>query len=161
MFPSAVRPLFQWCDSTWISTTIRDSTWMFAVVEILHLLGLTVLLGSVVVFHLRLLGSGMRRQSAPALARDLWPWQAGGLAVMIVTGLPMFFSEAMKCYASPPFAIKMALLVLAAFSHLLVFHRVWRLRDDARLPVWTKPAAGLSLLLWFGVGLAGRAIGFL
>jgi hypothetical protein len=160
MFPAMARPMFQWCNSLWISESIRDSTWIFAVLEIVHLLGMAVLLGSLVVFHVRLLGLGMRRQPVAVLARDLWPWTAGGLAVMIMTGFLMFLSEAMKCYASPPFGIKMLLLALAVPSHLIVFRHAQHLNDGSRLPLWTKPAAGISLLLWFGVGVAGRAIGF-
>jgi hypothetical protein len=160
MFPAALRPLFKWCDSTSVSVAIRDSTWMFAVVEILHLLALAVLLGSLVVLHLRLLGWGMRRQTVSRLAGELAPLIRGGLAFMLATGLPLFFSEAMKCYSSPPFAIKMLLLALAVSSHLVIFRHARRMPDSAPLPLWTRPAACLSLALWFGVGLAGRAIGF-
>ncbi len=155
-----MRPLFQWCEATWVSAAIRDSTWMFAVIEILHLLGLALLLGSLIVLDLRLLGWGMRRQPVAQLARELAPWIRGGLAVMLPTGLLLFFSEAMKCYASPPFAIKMTLLSLAIVSHLIIFPQALRMKDSAHLPRWSRPAACISLVLWFGVGLAGRAIGF-
>jgi uncharacterized membrane protein SirB2 len=160
MFPTALRPLFEWCDATWISTAIRDSTWMFAVVEILHLLGLTVLVGSLVVLHLRLLELGMRRQTVAQLAGELSPWIRGGLSFMVGTGILLFFPEAMKCYASPPFAIKMMLLPIAIIFHLAVMRGARRATDAARLPAWSKPAAWCSLALWFGVGIAGRAIGF-
>lgn len=139
---------------------IRDSTWMFAVVEILHLLGLTVLLGSLVVLHLRLLGWGMRRQPVSQLAGELAPWIRGGLAFTVATGVPLFLSEAMKCYRSPPFAVKMLLLSLAIVSHLVIFRQALRMDVSTRLPLWSRPAACISLALWFGVGLAGRAIGF-
>ena len=155
-----LRPLFQWCNSTWISVEIRDSTWMFAVVEIVHLLGLAVLLGSMVVLDLRLMGWGMRRQPVSRIARELGPWIHGGLAFMVITGALMFLSEAMKCYASPPFAAKMVLLSMAVVSHLAIFRQALRMEDSAPLPLWAKPAACLSLALWFGVGIAGRAIGF-
>lgn len=160
MIPSAARPFFLWCDSTSIAVAIRDSTWMFAVTEILHLLGLTLLLGSMVVLDLRLLGLGMRRQPVSQLAGELAPWIRGGLAFMVITGVPLFLSEALKCYGSPPFAIKMVLLSLAVVSHLVIIRQALRMEDASRLPLWTKPAACISLALWFGVGLAGRAIGF-
>jgi hypothetical protein len=159
-FPAVTRPFFLWCDSTSVAVAIRDSTWMFAVLEILHLLGLTLLLGSLVVFDLRLLGLGMRRQPISRLAGELAPWIGGGLAIMVITGAPLFLSEAMKCYGSPPFAIKMMLLLLATASHLVILRQALRMDDPARLPLWTKPAALISLALWFGVGLAGRAIGY-
>jgi hypothetical protein len=160
MESDTLRPFFEWCNSTAVSAAIRDSTWMFAVIEMLHLLGLAMLLGSLVVLQLRLLGLGMRRQPVSQLARELAPWIRGGLAFMIITGVPLFLSEALKCYASPPFAFKMLLLSLATVSHLLIFRWALRTEGSARLPFWTKPAACLSLALWFGVGLAGRAIGF-
>jgi hypothetical protein len=159
-FPIALRPVFQWCDSSWLALAIRDSTWMFAVVEILHLLGLTVLLGSLVVLHLRLLGLGMRRQPVSQLAGELAPWIRGGLIFTVATGAVLFLSEAMKCYGSPPFAVKMLLLSVAIGSHLIIFRQAVRMEASARLPLWTRPAACVSLALWFGVGLAGRAIGF-
>lgn len=159
-FPMMARPFFQWCDSSWMAVEIRDSTWMFAVVEILHLLGIAVLLGSLVVLDLRLLGLGMRRQPVAQLAGELAPWIRGGLVFAAATGLLLFISEAMKCYASPPFAAKMILLLLAAGSQLVIFRQLRRMRDWAPLPFWSKLAGCLSLALWFGVGIAGRAIGF-
>ena len=159
-FPLWMRPLFQWCDASWLAGAIRDSTWMFAVVEILHLLGLTVLLGSLVVLDLRLLNWGMRRQTVAQLAGELAPWIRGGLIFMVATGLLLFVSEAMKCYASPPFVLKMTLLLLAWVFHRIIFRRALQMKHAGKLPLWTRPAACLSLALWFGVGVAGRAIGF-
>ena len=156
MFPAALRPFFLWCDSTWISAAIRDSRWMFAVIEIAHLLGLAVLLGSLVVLDLRLLGVGMKRQTSGLLAGQLAPWIGAGLILMISTGLLLFLSEAMKCYASPPFAAKM-LLLAAALAVQMAIARGLRRKTE---PFWTRPAAALSLLLWFSIGVAGRAIGF-
>lgn len=158
VFPATCRPFFQWRDSTAVAGAIRDCTWMFAVIEILHLLGLAVLLGSMVVCDLRLRGLGASPMAQ--LATELAPWIAGGLVFMVATGAPLFLLEAMKCYASPPFAIKMQLLVLAIAPYLALHSRARRMKDGARLPIWTKPATCLSLMLRFGVGLAGRAIGF-
>jgi hypothetical protein len=160
MGSDVLRPFFEWCDSTALSAAIRDSTWMFAVLEMLHLLALALLLGSLVVLNLRLMGLGMRRQPVSQLARELALWIHCGLAFVVITGALLFLSEAMKCYASPPFVIKMMLLTLAILSHLTIFPRALRMKDSVRLPLWTRPAACLSLALWFGVGLAGRAIGF-
>jgi len=160
VFPSAARAFFEWCDGAWISVAIRESTWMFAVIEILHLLGLTVLIGSVVVLHLRLLGLGMRKQAVAQLADELIPCIRGGLFFMIVTGVLLFFPEAMKCFGSRPFFFKMLLLTAAMALHTAVVRGARRATDAERLPSWSRPAAWLSLALWFGVGIAGRAIGF-
>jgi hypothetical protein len=64
----SILELFEWVNNTWISQAIRDSTYIFPVVEVFHLFGLTLLLGIVTVVDLRILGVGMRRQSIPQLS---------------------------------------------------------------------------------------------
>src|SRR5215212_11931117 len=106
-------PLFQWFEATAIGTVVRESLWLFPVIECIHLLALAMLGGAVLVVDLRLLGLGLRAQPASELAKKVHPWLVGSLAAMIATGVPMFLSESLKCYYSPPFWYKMGLLVLA------------------------------------------------
>jgi hypothetical protein len=152
-------PLFKWVDSSWLSLEIRASTWQFAVIEMIHLLGLTMLLGSLMVLNLRLFGVGMLRQKTSDLARDLNAWLVTGLALILGTGVLLFFGEPMKLFGSPSFLVKMGLLFLAIVLQFTLFRRV--ADSNGSSPGMDKFAATLSLLLWFGVGLAGRAIGFL
>jgi hypothetical protein len=158
MFP-ILLPLFHWVDSSWLSLEIRASTWQFAVIEMVHLIGLTMLLGSLMVLDLRLWGVGMRRQPVADLARDLRAWLLSGLSLVIGSGILLFFGEPMKLYGSAPFHVKMLLLFLALVFQFTLFGRVTSARHESgTLP---KFAGVLSLVLWFGVGLAGRGIGFL
>src|SRR6185436_7734622 len=92
---------------------ISASSWAFAVTESMHLLALAVIGGAVLVVDLRLLGLGLRSQSAAQLARDAQPWFVGSLIVMLVTGVMLFASEPIKCYYSTPFWVKMTSLLLA------------------------------------------------
>ena len=94
---------FKWCDATLISQIIRNSTYIFPVVEVLHLFGLTLLLGTVTVVDMRILGVGMRRQSISDLSSALTPWSVGAALLTIVTGILLFLSEAMKCYGNAAF----------------------------------------------------------
>jgi hypothetical protein len=158
MFP-ILLPLFRWVDHSWLSQEIRASTWQFAVFEMVHLIGLTMLLGSLMVLDLRLWGVGMRRQPIADLARDLRAWLLSGLAIVIGSGIFLFFGEPMKLYGSAPFHIKMLLLFLALVFQFALFGRVANARHQSGL--LPKFAGVLSLILWFGVGLAGRGIGFL
>src|SRR4051812_45040193 len=103
--------LFKWFDATWISRVIRDSTYIFPVVEVLHLFGLTLLLGTVTVISMRMLGFGMRRQSVSEVAAQLMPWSVGAAVLTIVTGILLFLSEAMKCYSNAAFPYKMWFLL--------------------------------------------------
>jgi len=150
-------PLFQWFESTTIGTTVRESLWLFPVIECVHLLSLAMLGGAVLVVDLRLLGFGLRTQSAHELAKKLHPWLVWSLAAMIATGIPMFLSEALKCYYSPPFWYKMGLLVLAVFFAFTMRRRV--LSGDTG-PLRCRLTAVVSLALWFGVGFSGRWIAF-
>src|SRR5579871_4783521 len=81
---------FQWCQHTWIGRFEAESLWAFAIIETIHILGLTVLLGTLLVVDLRLLGLGMRRQSVPELSKELAPLTLGALVLMIFTGVPLF-----------------------------------------------------------------------
>src|SRR5918911_586356 len=100
-------PLFQWCEASTVGNAIRTSTWAFAVIESVHLLGLAAIGGAVLVVDLRMLGLGLKRQSVPELAREVQPWLGGSLIVMLVTGVALFLSESIKCYYSTPFWVKM------------------------------------------------------
>jgi hypothetical protein len=149
-------PLFQWFEATAIGTVVRESLWLFPVIECVHLLALSLLGGVVLAVDLRMLGLGLKSPSAANLELQLRPWLAGALATMIATGVPMFLSEAVKCYYSPPFFYKIQMLIVASVFTFAVKRRVLqRMR-----PVWNRITAVTSLALWFGVAFAGRWIAF-
>ena len=153
-------PFFQWAEATTVGEVIRDSSWAFAVIESFHLLALSVIGGAVLIVDLRLLGLGLRTEPIADVARDARPWLVGSLIVMLVTGVGLFLSEPMKCYASTAFAVKMTCLALALLFTFTVRMKV-TLADEGRVrPAWLKLVALVSLALWFGVGASGRWIGF-
>jgi len=80
--------LFKWFDATPISLIIRNSTYIFPVVEVFHLFGLTLLLGTMTVIDMRMLGVGMRRQSVAQVAGQLAPWSIGGAGNVSVERIP-------------------------------------------------------------------------
>jgi hypothetical protein len=151
--------LFRWFDSTPISLYIRDSTYIFPVVEVFHLFGLTLLLGTVTVVDLRILGVGMRRQSIANLAGQLTPWSVGAAILTIVTGILLFLSEAMKCYGNAAFPYKMWAL-LGGIILYFVTQRKLVSPSSGISPGQLKAIAIASLVLWYGVAIAGRAIAF-
>jgi hypothetical protein len=151
---------FQWCEQSGIGNAIRRSSWLFPVIEAIHLLGLGFIGGAVLVVDLRLLGLGLRRQSVAQLARDTQPWLIGSLALMIITGGLLFLSESIKCYYHLAFWVKMTSLFLAIVFTFTVQRKVI-LADEARMsPAWGKVVAVVSVILWSGVGIGGRWIGF-
>ena len=123
-------------------------------------MALGMLIGTLVIVDLRLLGFGMRRQSVPQLAGFLAPWTLVGVASMIVTGVPLFMSEAVKLSRSTPFFYKMVFLVCAVTLHFTL-HRKAIASSTRQGSALGTLAACLSLFCWLGVALAGRAIAFL
>jgi hypothetical protein len=151
--------LFKWFDATPISLIIRNSTYIFPVVEVFHLFGLTLLLGTVTVVDMRILGVGMRRQSVADLASALTPWSVGAAILTIVSGILLFLSEAMKCYANAAFPYKMWLLLGGIILYFLTQRKLTSPASQVS-PALLKVIAVLSLILWYGVAIAGRAIAF-
>jgi hypothetical protein len=151
--------LFKWFDATPISLIIRNSTYIFPVVEVFHLLGLTLLLGTVTVVDMRILGVGMRRQSVADLASALTPWSVGAAILTIVSGILLFLSEAMKCYGNAAFPYKMWFLLGGIILYFLTQRKLTSPASRMN-PGMLKVIAVLSLILWYGVAIAGRAIAF-
>ena len=153
-------PFFRWCDSTWLGETIRGSRLYFPIIETFHLLALTILFGAVIVLNLRLCRIIMRHQPVIQLAQDLSPWAVWSLVVILGSGILLFLSEAMKCYASKPFQVKMLFLFAALIFHFTIHRKVTKTDRDPGL-LSGLFVGGINLFLWLGVGLGGRAIGFL
>lgn len=154
-----MRPFFEWCDHLAVANAIRDSRFVFPIIETFHLLALTVLLGTVLVLALRLMGAGLKKQPLTVVARALEPLTNWSVVVMLVSGFLMFSSEAMKCYENPPFFFKMAMLAVSIlFHYTLVRPMVTAAQAPGRVRAALTGVA--SLLTWFSVAAGGRAIGF-
>jgi hypothetical protein len=151
--------VFDRLELTPVGAAIRDSTWLFPVIESGHLLGLAVLGGAVLVVDLRLLGVGLRTRLPAYVLEQARPWLLGAVTVMLASGIPLFLSEAVKCYFSPAFWVKMGALALALLFTFVVRNRLIRARPS--LPPWqARGTAACSMALWLTVAAAGRWIGF-
>jgi hypothetical protein len=128
------------------------------VIEAVHLLGLCLLGGAVLVVDFRMLGVGLRQPIAE-IARDARPWLTASIIVMLATGIPLFLSEAIKCYYNTSFWVKITTLPIAILFAYLVRDRVAR-RATGEATGATRTVALISIVLWFTVAGAGRWIGF-
>lgn len=151
---------FQWCESSAIGDAIRESQWLFPVIESVHLLGLVVIAASVLLVDMRLFGIGLRDQPVARLARNMQPWLIVSLIVMIGSGVLLFLSEAIKCYYSGAFWIKITSLALVILFTFTIRRRVAFAPDGAVTAGRCKAVAVTSVLLWAAVGWGGRWIGF-
>ena len=155
-----LQPFVNWLGESafgqWLGQSTDRIAWLFVV----HLVGLTLLMGGTLVVSLRLLGIGLRSQPLRQLARDIAPWRTAGLVLMMISGGLIFTGGAVSYFEGPWFRFKMQLLLVALIFNFTVFRRVTN-ADEGRFSPWlTRVTGGLALLLWFGVGVAGRAIAF-
>ena len=153
-------PFFQWCEGSWLGSSIRASQFMFPVIEAFHLVALAFIGGAILLVDFRLLGFIMKQQPVRALAAETQPYLVGSLIVMIITGTLLFMSESVKCYYSAAFWLKMEALLIALVFTFTIRTRVTRdesVRNTARRQVLV---GALSMALWFTVAASGRWIGF-
>ena len=154
----SLLPFFEFCEHSAAGEIIRGSSWLFPVIESVHLLGLVVIGGSVLVVDMRLFGLGLRGQPVAQLAKDAQRWLVGSLVVMLASGALLFTSEAIKCYYHAAFWVKMTSLFLAILFTFTVRRRV--AGAEASTPLRRRLVALASVALWSAVGIGGRWIGF-
>ena len=149
--------VFESLEQSGIGLLIRESLWLFPAFEAVHLLGLSVLGGSLLMVDLRLFGVGIRSRTPEQLVRMVRPWLVGSLLILMGTGVPLFLSEAVKCYYSYSFWVKMSALGIGLLYTFLIKHPV--IRRGAG-PGVQAVIGVLSLAIWLTVAGAGRWIGF-
>ena len=147
-----------WLEYTPLLVAMRSSPWLFPAIATVHLLGLAIIGGAVVVVDLRLLGLGLNRQPLARLARDVEPLLFIGIAVMLLTGPWLFMCFATKYYYLGSFWVKLASLALVLLFTFTIRRRV--AMGSVNDASWHTPVAVVSLTLWFSVALGGRLIGF-
>lgn len=140
------------------------ATWLFPLVNSLHVLSICLMLGALFMLDLRIAGVAARQYSIQQLERDFLPWVWGTFVVAVVTGVALFITRASAHVLNPAFQMKMLLMLLAAIN-MAFFHWCFRYNRNSvdsgsnRLSSKLAFSAVLSLLLWAGVMLAGRWIG--
>jgi hypothetical protein len=151
----------EWLENSAVGTTMRNSKWGFALVEMVHLLALALLGGTLFASALQAFGIILRGSPPGATARDLKWAQLGSLAAMILSGILLFSDGPLRYYANAAFRLKL-LFIAAALVMSLVAHLIGA-GGSLQLPTPTamRAATLLSLVLWLGAGIAGRVIGVL
>lgn len=139
------------------------ATWWFPLLESLHVLFITLMLGFILMVDLRLLGLAARRYSVLSISKELVPWSAAFFFLATVTGIGMFVTRASTHVLNPAFQIKMFLLLLAginiALFHFYVARNISEWSASPQTPNFARFSAFASLGLWSGVMLSGRWVG--
>jgi hypothetical protein len=137
---------------------LNESPFTFPILECFHIVGFAVAVGTIALVDFRLLGFGMRRQTAAELAKALAPWTLFGLVLVLLSGPMLFSSDPDMYYLNRSFQIKMVLLLLAIVFHYTIRRKM--LRGELS-PGANKLIACISLALWTGIIFAGIFIAFI
>jgi hypothetical protein len=154
----------QWLQDTDIGTSIRESIWTFPIIETTHVLALSISVGLLLVSDLRLMGVILRRRPVSEVYEQIKPWMFIGFAIMTITGIFLFWCQALKAYSSIFFRIKVILLIVAAVNALAFERGIYRKVnqwDDALIPPMEARLAGwASLILWVAIITCGRTMAY-
>lgn len=160
----SVLEIAQALEASHFGTAIRESRYGFPSLIFVHLCGLLVTAGTISLWDLRLLGATLRSTPVSRVGKALLPWTWSGFAVMLLTGSALVCVEAGRLYPNTAFRLKLVLLVLVFFNmlsfHLTIYRSVEKWDRDAVLPGRARLAGAISLVLWFALLTAGRAIGY-
>jgi len=151
-------------EASGLATNIRDSVYLFPMIESTHVIGLALVFGTIAIIDLRLLGIASTQRSFQRMASDILKWTWAAFALTALTGALMFITNASVYYHNFFFRTKMLMLVLTGINMLffeLSAGRTIHGWDQApSAPRAGKAVAVLSLALWIGVICMGRLIGF-
>lgn len=155
---------FAWLAATPVSVAMREGAWLYPIVEIVHIAGFSVLVGSVVLFDLRVLGFA-RALPVAALGDHLLRWALASLLLVVPAGLLLFCAHPVELAQNPAFLLKLGLIGLAGLNalafHWLPYRSVAGWDRERRAPPLARAGAALSILLWLGVIACGRMLAYL
>jgi len=159
-----LRELFDTLEASGLAEHIRENDNLFPLIESLHVVAVSLVVGSIFAVDLRLLGVSWTARPASRVANGILPLTWAAFALAACTGGLMFISHAVKYLGNACFDAKLLLIAVAGIN-MVVFHLIAS-RDQARWDVQARPpfkarvAGGLSIALWISVVACGRWIGF-
>lgn len=160
----ALRQLFEWVDTFPSSIYIREDLTLFPLLLTVHVVGMCIFAGLVIMMDLRLLGVGNMRTPFTQVQRRLFPWQMVGMAVSAITGLLLLYGQPMRYYTNVFWWSKVMMMTLATVNalafHFGTYNSVGKWDSDATMPSGAKLAAAISLVLWAVVIMSGRLMAY-
>ena len=156
--------MLQWLEDSVMAAAIRQSLWLYPALEIVHIIGIVLLVGPALMFDARLLGLSPNI-SVASLSRHLLPWARRSLIILIIpSGILLFSTNAVTLAEDPVFFLKLSLLVIA-IANAFIFHRfvfrpevAWN--SNTAIPFRAKVNAVLSIVLWLMIIACGRLLAY-
>jgi len=152
--------LWQWLYDSTLGTGVRDSTWIFPFLEVIHIYSLIVVIGLVGAFDLRLMGRALQHMKLSVIAGFVLRWILFPVGINVVTGTLLFMSKAPEYSVNRAFQVKIALIVAGVIFHIIILRRSKKASDNVNVGWAVKLLAGLSLAVWAGVIAVSRWIAY-
>lgn len=155
-----IRPFLEWLGNTPPSIALLESLYVWPLLESTHVLSLMLFVGTTAMMDLRLLGVTFKSVPASEFTLRMLPWTRIGFAIMVVTGVLLFYASPVRYYHNFFFRIKFFLLLLAGgnvwYFHSRIHREIGKWDVAPVPPKAAKVAAGVSLFAWAAVVIAGR-----
>ncbi|WP_416355850.1 hypothetical protein ACLNGM_17205 [Aureimonas phyllosphaerae] len=162
--PNILNTALQLLQGSALGELVRNSQYLYPVIEATHILGIALLVGPAFAFDLRIFGYGRRVVSVTTAARHLLPVSHVGFAVTIVTGIALLSAQATMVAAAGAAPWKLGLILVAgvnvAMFHLGIYRSVGDWAGRGTTPISARIGAGVSLVTWTGVIFAGRLLAY-
>ena len=156
--------LMEWLQSTSLAIAINQAKWLFTTIEVIHLIAISLVIGTIATVDLRLLGFASTKRPFTEIARPILPLTWAAFALAAITGSLLFMSKANDYFVTTTFRVKLVFLVLAA-TNMLVFEFItvkgvneWNVKPTP--PMAARLAGGISLACWLLIFIFGRWTGF-
>lgn len=156
----SIFEICQWIQDSNIGTQIRESTYFFPIVEGLHVIGLAISVGTIAIVDLRLIGVTMKKDRVTDVIEQLQPMTLTGFALMFISGILLFWSEAARLYPSYSYRVKFIFIALLGINALLfhstIYQSVDKWNTDAITPWRARLAGWIGITFWAVVIFCGR-----
>ncbi len=156
--------LMEWLQATSLAVFIHQTKWAFTTIEVIHVVAISLVIGSIAIVDLRLLGIASTRRPFTQLARDILPLTWTAFVLAAATGSLMFISQAAAYFTTTTFWIKMSIMALAGIN-MLIFEFItvqsvqeWDVKPTPPPPA--RLAGGISITCWLLIFVFGRWTGF-
>ena len=136
---------------------LNNNEWSFPLLEIIHIVGFAVAIGSIFIQDLRMLGAGWQKQVPSESRKDFAPWTLGGFAAALLSGPLIWTSDPNMYLNNPAFQFKMCALLVGLLYHYTI-HRKVALSDSSARAV--ALVGIVSIVLWVSVIASGIFIAF-
>jgi len=155
-----LQEFYIWCEKTPIGVALQTNTYPFPIIEAVHLLTITLMLGTLFVINFRVLGFVLKDRPVSEVVVGITPWMRTGYVLTLLTGIVLFMSESLKLSANAAWLPKMGLLVGAMVFQFVLSAFILKGSQLEKPTGLAKTLAVVSTLLWIVTGMAARWIAF-